>query len=90
MEKSSWKKEQVHGQWFPLSQLNPQPVHVPKLAGFREVTKDTDAVVSPLLCSQDEPGPAERTGKLLRAITRQRKLLTVKPLALKAEIALEV
>lgn len=90
MENSSWKEEQVHGQWFPFSQLNPQPVHVHKLTGFREVTKDIDAVVSPLVCSQDEPGPRERTGKLLTAITRQRKLLTVKPLALKAEIALQV
>lgn len=58
--------------------------------GFRGVTKDTDAVASLLVCSQDEPGPAERTGKLLTAITRQRKLLTVKPLALKTETALEV
>lgn len=63
-----------------------QPGH----EGFRGVTKDTDAVASPLVCSQDEPGPAEGTGKLLTAITRQRKLPTVKPPALKTETALEV
>lgn len=56
---------------------------------LEEATKDTGAVVSALVCSQDESGPAERTGKLLTAITKQRKLLTVKPLALKTETALE-
>lgn len=56
---------------------------------LEEATKDTGAVVSALVCSQDESGPVERTGKLLRAITKQRKLLTVKPLALKTETALE-
>lgn len=48
------------------------------------------AVVRPLVCSHDGPGLAERTGKLLTAITRQRKLLTLTPLALKTEIAFEI
>lgn len=41
-------------------------------------------------CCGQCPGSAGGTGKLLTAITGQRKLLTVKPLALKTETVLEV
>jgi len=40
------------------------------------------AVISPLVCSHSGPGLAEKMGKLLTAIARPRKLLTVKPLGI--------
>lgn len=59
------------------------------MKALEESTKDT-SVFSPLVCSHTSPGLTERMGKLLAAITRKRKLLILKSLALKTEIASEI
>lgn len=59
------------------------------MKALEESTKDT-SVFSPLVCSHTSPDLTERMGKLLAAITRKRKLLILKSLALKTEIAFEI
>lgn len=99
MKKSSWKEEQGGVARTLTADLlssgfTVTPCAYPTLQGNEAFggghQRHHYAVVSPPVCSCNSPGLAERMGKLLTTIARQRKLLTVKPLALKTEIAFEI
>ena len=99
MEKSSWKEERgvvarTSSAGLPSSSFALTLCTYPNSQGNKGFggghQRHRCAVAIPLVCSHSGPGLAERTGKFLTAITRQRKLLTVKPLALKTEIAFEI